>query len=137
MWTHSYLADVQCNLQFYLQTETYVRGLFASSAHYLPPPLCYTSPTFFPPTLIYSCRIFTLTICQFLSPPLPCSFFIFIYTILSASRPTGAVCPLHNSPLRSLSPFPPIAPLDLSELKPDSCLPAALHPWDRCELARI
>lgn len=44
--THSYLADVQCNLLFYLQTETYVGGLFAGPAHYLLPPLCYT---FFPP----------------------------------------------------------------------------------------
>lgn len=41
--THSYLADVQCNLLFYLQTETYGPGLFTDPAHQAPLPR-YTSP---------------------------------------------------------------------------------------------
>lgn len=80
--THSYLADVQCNLLFYLQTETYGPGLFADPAHQAPPPPLHFSPF---TALIYSCRSFSLTICLFVSSPPPP--LIFIYTILSVSRP--------------------------------------------------
>lgn len=96
--THSYLADVQCNLLFYLQTETYGPGLFADPAHQAPLPPLHFSPF---TALIYSCRSFSLTICLFVSSPPPP--LIFIYTILSVSRPTRAAGSLHNSPLISLS----------------------------------